>query len=163
MLARPSLRFVNFPNTAMQLDTLKRKTKNRKIKRLGRAGNRGKTSGRGTKGQKARAGHRIRPEIRDVIKRTPKRRGHGKNRATAVVHAFRPTVINVSTLEQFDNGTQITPEVLAQAKMVRKIGGRIPVIKILGTGELSKKLIFIGVSVSKSAQTKIEKAGGTIN
>ncbi len=146
----------------MQLDTLKRKTKNRKIKRIGRAGNRGKTSGRGTKGQKARAGHRIRPEIRDVIKRTPKRRGYGKNRAIAVVPTLRPIIINVEMLDVLDSGTTVTPALLVEKKMVRKVGGRIPVVKILGTGEIGKKLTFSGFKISESAKVKIEKAGGSI-
>lgn len=63
----------------MQFHTLKRKTKNIKSKQVGRGGTRGKTSGRGTKGQNARAGHKNRPELRDFIKRVPKLRGRGKN------------------------------------------------------------------------------------
>ena len=55
------------------------KTKRRETKRLGRSGNRGKTSGRGTKGQNARAGRKKRPELRDIIKRVPKLRGRGKS------------------------------------------------------------------------------------
>ena len=63
----------------MQFHTLKRKTPNKKSKQVGRGGTRGKTAGRGTKGQNARAGHKNRPEIRDVIKRVPKLRGRGKS------------------------------------------------------------------------------------
>ena len=63
----------------MQFHTLKRKTKNKKGKTVGRGGTRGKTSGRGTKGQNARAGRKKRPELRDFIKRVPKLRGRGKN------------------------------------------------------------------------------------
>ncbi|MDO8565207.1 MAG: uL15 family ribosomal protein [bacterium] len=63
----------------MQFHTLKRKTPNQKKKTVGRGGTRGKTSGRGTKGQNARAGHKKRPELRDFIKRVPKLRGRGKN------------------------------------------------------------------------------------
>ena len=146
----------------MQLDTLKRKTKNRKIKRLGRSGNRGKTSGRGTKGQKARAGHKIRPEIRDVIKRAPKRRGFGKNRAKSVVPLQTPEVVNVGKLERFENGATITPSLVVAAGIARNIFGRTPRIKILGDGELTKKLTLEGFSVSTVAREKIEKAGGTI-
>jgi len=61
----------------MQFHTLKRKTKNKKSKQVGRGGTRGKTSGRGTKGQNARAGRKKRPELRDIIKRVPKLRGRG--------------------------------------------------------------------------------------
>ena len=63
----------------MQFHTLKRKTKNKKARQVGRGGTRGKTSGRGTKGQNARAGRKKRPELRDFIKRFPKLRGRGKN------------------------------------------------------------------------------------
>ncbi len=63
----------------MQFHTLKRKTPNIRSKQVGRGGTRGKTSGRGTKGQNARAGRKKRPELRDFIKRVPKLRGRGKN------------------------------------------------------------------------------------
>ncbi len=63
----------------MQYHSLKRKTPNKKSAAVGRGGKRGKTSGRGTKGQNARAGHKNRPELRDFIKRIPKLRGRGKN------------------------------------------------------------------------------------
>lgn len=62
----------------MQFHSLKRKTPNRKSRAVGRGGKRGKTSGRGTKGQNARAGRKKRPELRDFIKRVPKLRGRGK-------------------------------------------------------------------------------------
>ncbi|MBX4206209.1 uL15 family ribosomal protein [Candidatus Parcubacteria bacterium] len=63
----------------MQFHTLKRKTPNKKSKQVGRGGTRGKTSGRGTKGQNARSGRKKRPELRDFIKRVPKLRGRGKS------------------------------------------------------------------------------------
>lgn len=63
----------------MQFHSLKRKTPNTRSKQVGRGGTRGKTSGRGTKGQNARAGRKKRPELRDFIKRVPKLRGRGKN------------------------------------------------------------------------------------
>lgn len=61
----------------MQFHSLKRKTPNKKSRSVGRGGKRGKTSGRGTKGQNARAGRKKRPELRDFIKRVPKLRGRG--------------------------------------------------------------------------------------
>ena len=63
----------------MQFHTLKAKTKRKYARQVGRGGTRGKTSGRGTKGQNARAGHKKRPELRDFIKRIPKLRGRGKS------------------------------------------------------------------------------------
>ena len=63
----------------MQFHNLKSKTPRKKSKQVGRGGTRGKTAGRGTKGQNARAGHKKRPELRDFIKRFPKLRGRGVN------------------------------------------------------------------------------------
>ena len=67
----------------MQTHNLKRVHANQKGKTVGRGGTRGKTAGRGTKGQNARSGHRKRPELRDIIKKIPKKRGHGKNRSAS--------------------------------------------------------------------------------
>jgi len=63
----------------MQFHTLKRKNPNKKSRQVGRGGTRGKTAGRGTKGQNARSGRKKRPEIRDTIKRIPKLRGRGRS------------------------------------------------------------------------------------
>ncbi|MBX4198928.1 uL15 family ribosomal protein [Candidatus Parcubacteria bacterium] len=63
----------------MQSNTLQAKTKRTRSRQVGRGGTRGKTSGKGTKGQNARAGRKKRPELRDFIKRFPKLRGRGKN------------------------------------------------------------------------------------
>lgn len=63
----------------MQFHTLKAKTKRKTSRQVGRGGTRGKTAGRGTKGQNARAGRKKRPELRDTIKRIPKLRGRGKS------------------------------------------------------------------------------------
>lgn len=147
----------------MQAHTLSRVHKNKKTPRVGRGGKRGKTAGRGTKGQKARAGRKMRPEMRDLIKKLPKLRGHGKNRARTV-RAKRTTYVpvNLGALEAlFEAGDTITPDVLVKKGAVSKKGGRIPSIKILGTGELSKKLSLSGMTYSASAKTAIEKAGGS--
>lgn len=63
----------------MQFHNLRSRTKRKRARQVGRGGRRGKTSGRGTKGQNARAGRKKRPEIRDIIKRIPKLRGRGKS------------------------------------------------------------------------------------
>ncbi|MDP2641825.1 MAG: uL15 family ribosomal protein [bacterium] len=63
----------------MQFHNLKAKSKRKRSRQVGRGGTRGKTAGRGTKGQNARAGHKKRPEMRDIIKRIPKLRGRGKS------------------------------------------------------------------------------------
>lgn len=141
----------------MQTNELKRKTPNKKKKLVGRGGTRGKTSGRGTKGQNARAGHKKRPEIRDMIKKLPKLRGYRFNSTEQ-----KPLAVNVSALNIFENGSTVTRTDLLKANLVRRVGGKLPFIKILGTGEISKKLNIEGCVVSASAKMKIEAAGGTI-
>jgi len=141
----------------MQLHELKSSHRVKAKPAVGRGGKRGKTSGRGTKGQKARAGHKIRPEIRDVIKKIPKRRGY-----RFASHTAKPAVVNLATLERFVPAGEVTPTLLTQEGIVRKHNGRTPQVKILGNGTLTKKLTVSACLVSKSAREKIEKAGGTI-
>src|SRR3954469_25237608 len=100
----------------MQLHDLKRKTENKAQKRVGRGGGRGKTSGRGTKGQKARAGHSIMPAIREQLKKLPKRRGYSFKSIKD-----KPEVINIAQLEKFFSaGDTINPKILAERGAVRK-------------------------------------------
>jgi len=148
----------------MQLNTLKPKTARYHPSRVGRGGKRGKTSGRGQKGAGSRAGSRQRPELRDTIKKFPKLRGHGKNRARGTVGSrVKPSVVNLAQLElYFDAGTMVNPATLLEKKLVRRVTGRAPMVKILGVGDLSKALTFAGVTVSEKAKSAILKAGGTI-
>jgi len=149
----------------MQLHQLKRKNPNKSKKRVGRGGSRGKTSGHGHKGQKARAGGTPRPEMRDIIKKIPKLRGHGKNRAKTV-HSGRTQVeiVNLSTLDKnFETGEAVNPETLVAKKIVRKNGRMFPPVKILSKGTLSKKLVFSGVTFSEAARELVEKGGSTIS
>ncbi len=140
----------------MQLHDLKRKTSYRKQKRVGRgqSSGKGKTAGRGTKGQKARAGHKIMPAIREVLKKLPKRRGYSFKSIQD-----KPTVLNVSALDRlFSVGDSVNPKTLAEHGLKPRGRG----IKILGDGELTKKLTIAGCTVSASARAKIEKAGGSV-
>jgi len=143
------------------LHTISTTVKRKKKKLVGRGGAKGKTAGRGTKGQKARAGHKMRPQMRDIIKKLPKLRGRG-------IHpnkAFRvgPTVVNLTTLEStFSSGARITPQTLVEQGVIRKIGGVAPKVKILGTGVLTKSFKVYECEVSGAAKTAIEKAGGTV-
>jgi large subunit ribosomal protein L15 len=140
----------------MQLNQLQRKTDNRKQKRVGRgrASGKGKTAGRGTKGQKARAGHKMWPAIREQLKKLPKRRGYSFKSIQD-----KPVVINVSSLERlFAVGDIVNTKTLA----LRGFETRGRAIKILGDGELAKKLTVSGLKVSSSARIKIEKAGGSV-
>jgi len=139
----------------MQLNELKRATPNKKEKRVGRGGGRGKTSGRGTKGQKARAGHSIMPAIREQLKKLPKRRGYSFKSIQ-----MKSSVVNLSVLEKmFSAGDTISPKVLIERGVVRESG----VVKILGDGEVTKKFVISGCSISAAAREKIEKAGGSIS
>jgi len=145
----------------MQLHELKRKTVNKAQKRVGRGGGRGKTSGRGTKGQKARAGHSIRPDIREKLKKLPKLRGRGVNGLISIQNKL--SVVNVASLERmFAAGDSVSPVTLLERGLVRGRKGTTPSVKILGDGEITKKLIVTGCDVSKSAKAAIEKVGGTI-
>ncbi|MES2134852.1 MAG: uL15m family ribosomal protein [Patescibacteria group bacterium] len=147
----------------MELHTLTRTKSNKATRRVGRGGKRGKTSGRGSKGQKSRAGAKFRPEWRDIIKKIPKRRGYGRNRSRTAVPRIRFATVNFDTLSrQFKAGDIITPIALVKAGAVRRISGKVPPIKILARGEISMKLAFEDVLISEVAKTLIEKAGGTV-
>jgi len=148
----------------MQLHELQPHTKRQTKKRIGRGGKRGKTSGRGHKGQKARAGNSTRPEMREIIKKIPKLRGFGKNRAKTVnSERVLAVPVNVSALgEAFKAGDTVSPKTLVAAKLVSTRGKTLPKVKILGNGTLDIKLTVSGCTISKTAREKIEKAGGTI-
>ena len=125
-------------------------------KRVGRgigSGN-GKTSGKGHKGQNARSGGGVRPGFEGgqmpIYRRLPKR---GFNN----IFAKQYVTINVSDLEKFDNGTEVTAELLKETGVVSKV---LDGIKILGRGELTKKLNVKVAKYSAQAIEKIEKAGG---
>lgn len=142
----------------MQLHELRPIHKQKRRKRVGRGGKKGTYAGRGMKGQGARAGVRMKPAIRELLKRYPKLRGYrfaGKAKGI--------TVVNLDILEkQFQAQDLVTPESLVAKNIVRRIQGRLPRVKILGKGELTKALKVSQCLVSESAKKKIKKAGGTI-
>lgn len=146
----------------MQTHEIKRVHANKKSKLVGRGGTRGKTSGKGGKGQTARAGHRVRPAMRDIIKKLPKLRGHGKNRSESVFYRGPEAVVNVSALNVFEAGSVVNPTSLLAKGLVPNVLGKAPKIKILGTGELTIKISVEGCDVSETAKAKIEKAGGSV-
>ncbi|MBI2446793.1 MAG: uL15 family ribosomal protein [Parcubacteria group bacterium] len=134
----------------MQLHHIKPNHKLKKRKRISRGGKRGGYSGRGIKGQKSRAGAGIRPAIRDVMMKLPKQRGRAK-------HAFKslfikPVIFNLTDInKRFKEGDIVSPKTLNLSK-----------VKILGKGEINKKLHFQNILFSKSASEKIKKTGGSI-
>lgn len=131
---------------------------NKETKRLGRGhgSGQGKTSGKGHKGQKARSGGGVRPGFEggqtSLARRIPKR---GFNN----IFATKYTVINVSDLERFVDGTVVDTELLMAAGLVSKT---LDGVKILGNGELTKNLTVKAAAVSATAKEKIEKAGGKV-
>lgn len=141
----------------MQLDQLQTAKKKAK-RRVGRGGKRGTYSGKGMKGQKSRAGHKIRPQIRDTVKKIPKKRGYRFKTIKKVVWG-----VNLDLLEKkFQAGSRITPKILIAAGLIKREGGKIPKVKILGSGDLTKKLFISGCLLSGQAKEKIEKAKGVI-
>ena len=147
----------------MQLHSISSNTKNKKNAPVGRGGTRGKTSGRGGKGQTARAGHNIRPEVRDLIKKIPKLRGHGKNRSRTVrTNRIAVSSVNLSTLEAaYKAGETVSPATLLARGLVRRAKGRAPAVKILGTGTITKPLVVKGCTLSAVALAALVAVGGT--
>jgi large subunit ribosomal protein L15 len=142
----------------MRLNELKpRPGAKHRVKRLGcgESSGHGKTSGKGHKGQKARSGGSIRLGFEGgqmpLIRRLPKR-GFGNG-------AFRATyaIINLADLEKFDADTRVTEQVLREKGLLK---GSVDGVKILGRGELTKKLTVEANKFSESARQKIERAGG---
>ncbi len=129
-----------------------------KVRRAGRGtgSGLGKTAGKGHKGQKARAGGKIRRGFEGgqtpLMRRIPKR---GFNNLFSIDYA----TINISDLEKFENGTVITMELLKKERIVRK---ELDGLKVLGNGELTKKLTVEAKKFSEVAKQKIEKVGGKI-
>ena len=143
----------------MQLHQLKRKTPNKKHVQVGRGGKRGKTSGRGTKGQNARAGRKKWPELRTIIKRLPKLRGYR-------FHSYQGSavIVNLGDISaSFKSGETVSPVTLKEKGLISFKKGTNPVVKVLSGGELETALTFSGCKVSKQAEGKITKAGGKVS
>ncbi len=128
----------------MQLHTLQSGYSYPEKKRVARGGKRGTTSGRGTKGQRSRSGHRIRPAQRDFIIRLPKLRGY-KNKPLQE----KLMTLNIGDLEKRVSGTEVNASLVGN-------------VKILGGGEVKKAFTIEGLAISASAKAKIEKAGGKV-
>ena len=130
-------------------------TKKRKRVGRGESSGLGKTSGRGANGQNARSGGGTRPGFEGgqmpLIRRIPKR---GFNNIFRVDYS----VVKLEDLNRFEDGAEITPELLKEARLVRKLekGG----VRILGNGNIEKKLTVKAHKFTQSATEKIEAAGG---
>lgn len=147
----------------MQLHSLSPRTKKTENAPVGRGGRRGKTSGRGHKGQSSRAGHKIRPEMRDIIKKIPKLRGHGKNRSRTVkVNRVSVTPVSVAMIEMaYNAGETVSPSSLFAKGLVRRVKGRAPAVKILGAGPFTKAVVIQHCAMSEVARKALIAAGGT--
>ena len=142
----------------MELNELKYTTgsiKNRKRVGRGIGSGNGKTSGRGQKGQNARSGGGVRLGFEGgqnpLVFRIAKRGFNNYEFAT------RYAVINISDLEKFDDGAEVTPELLKEMGIVKDMKDGL---KVLGNGELTKKITVNANKFSKVAKEKIENAGG---
>ena len=131
--------------------------KNKKRVGRGNGSGHGTFSGRGCKGQKARAGYKMRPGFEGgqlpLIKRLPRKRGF--------TNIFRTgySVVNMSKLNVFESGAEVTPEKLLSAGLVKSL--RQPV-KILAAGDISHPLVVKAHKFSTAAKAKIEAVGGSV-
>ena len=151
----------------LNLSNLKPAQSRKDRKRVGRGlgSGKGRYSGRGIKGQKSRSGsHKMRAGFEGgqmpIYMRIGKERGSTSKDAMPI-GPFRTysQPVNVSALERFDTDTEVTPESLKEAGLIRSTRQDV---KILGNGELKTKLTVVAHAVSASAREKIEKAGGSV-
>ncbi|MCF2626142.1 50S ribosomal protein L15 [Fusobacterium perfoetens] len=143
----------------MELNELKPSVPRKARKRVGRgeSSGLGKTAGKGSNGQKSRAGGGTKPGFEGgqmpIIRRTPKR-GFSN-------YPFKKeyAIINLDVLNRFEEGTVVTPELLLETGLVSKL---LDGLKVLGNGNLEKKISVEAHKVSKSAQKAIEEKGGSV-
>ena len=143
----------------MELNELRPSVPRKARKRVGRgeSSGLGKTAGKGSNGQKSRAGGGTKPGLEGgqmpIIRRTPKR-GFSN-------YPFKKeyAIINLDVLNRFEEGTVVTPELLLETGLVSKL---LDGLKVLGNGNLEKKISVEAHKVSKSAQKAIEEKGGSV-
>jgi large subunit ribosomal protein L15 len=151
----------------LSLHTLKPAQARKDRKRVGRGlgSGKGRYSGRGIKGQKSRAGsHKMPAEFEGgqtrIFMRLPKLRGNTSKDAMPI-GPFRTTTVpvNVAALDAFDDGAEVTPESLVEKGLIKNTRTDV---KLLGQGELKKKLTVRVHAISASAREKVEAAGGSV-
>ena len=132
--------------------------KPKRRKRIGRGGKRGNYSGRGSKGQKSRAGAKMRPQLREIINKFPKKRGEGFKTIKKNI-----TLVNLRDLQRvFPQGGKITPQILQKAGLIQRLTNQKLRVKILVRGELKAVYDIQNCLLSKKAEEAIIKAGGKI-
>ncbi len=144
---------------ALSLSNLEPVHKLKNKKRVGRGGKRGTYSGRGQKGQKARAGHKIKEQERENLLKIPQRLG--------IKFQARPKplvkIITLTDLDKnFSKGEVVNNKTLAKKGLIKKSSGKMPKVKILANGSITKPLIISQIEISKSAKELIEKAKGKV-
>jgi len=152
----------------LNLSTLKPAQSRTDRKRIGRGmgSGKGRYAGRGIKGQKSRAGsHKMRAGFEGgqmpVYMRMGKQRGPTSKDAMPIGPFRTSTVpVNVAALERFDDGAEVTPEALVEKGVIKNTKTDV---KLLGNGELKKKLTVRVHAISATAREKVEKAGGTVS
>ena len=138
---------------------IKTTTKSKKRVGSGHGSGRGKTSGRGTKGQLARHDSKIGfdGDANPLIRRLPFLRGKGRNKSLQI----KPLIVNINSLNVFSENDIVDIDNLVRHRLIKLKQAKLQGVKILGDGEIEKKLT-VKLPVSKNAAKKIEKAGGTI-
>lgn len=142
----------------MQIHELKPLNKSKKRKRIGRGGKRGNYSGRGSKGQKSRAGARIRPQLREIINKFPKKRGEGFKTLKENI-----TLVHLQDIQKiFPQGGKITPQILEKAGLIKRLAHQKLRVKILVKGDLKANYQIQNCLLSKKAEEAIIKAKGKV-
>jgi large subunit ribosomal protein L15 len=140
----------------MQSHQIKPTIKSKKKKRVARGGKRGTYSGKGMKGQKSRAGRKLEPPIRGLIKRYHKLRGYKKSSIKE-----KTIIVSLDLLSKnFKDGDIVSLRTLTDKKIINKDSDKKVSVKILNKGTINKKLIIRNCFVSQSALAEIKKAGG---
>jgi large subunit ribosomal protein L15 len=155
------------PEDELNLSSLKPAQARKARKRVGRGmgSGKGRYSGRGIKGQKARSGsHKMRAGFEGgqmpIYMRLGKLRGATSKDAMPIVPFMTRTVpVNVRDLDRFDDGAEVTPETLVEKRLIKNTRTDV---KLLGVGEVTKKLTVRVHAISASAREKVEGAGGTV-
>jgi large subunit ribosomal protein L15 len=142
----------------MQIHELKLLNKSKKRKRIGRGGKRGNYSGRGSKGQKSRAGAKMKPQLREIVNKFPKKRGEGFKALKKNI-----TLINLQDIQRvFPQGGEITPQILEKAGLIKRLTNQKLRVKILMKGDLKTIYNIQNCLLSKKAEEAIIKAGGKV-
>src|SRR5256712_11467275 len=152
----------------LNLSSLKPAQSRKDRKRIGRGigSGKGRYSGRGIKGQKSRAGsHKMRAGFEGgqmpIYMRLGKQRG-ATSKDAMPIGPFRTSTapVNVGALDRFEDGAEVTPESLVEVGLLKNTKTDV---KLLGNGDLKKKLIVRVHAISATAREKVERAGGTVS